>query len=186
MTIPTLDVNANKVIKKLKEVKLCDGKGIPEPAFRWLALPQADTNKKINEILRGLSEWWSIAGNRRQITARIAYIIRYSIAKLYAAKFKKSVATIFKIGGNDLGKPIGEKAKSIVGKDVNRNKIKGILFDRYHKIPKPKGNKIKPNWTPDFVKEIKENAPDFVRKLWESKRANSKNPLAQMMWRLEK
>lgn len=34
MTIPTLDVNMNKVIKRLKEVQFCDGNGTPEPAFR--------------------------------------------------------------------------------------------------------------------------------------------------------
>lgn len=71
---------------------------------------------------------------------------------MYAAKFKlPTVASVFKIGGNDLSKPIGSKVKSVVGTDEidvpeNRvGKLDGILFDRYHKIPKPKGNKIKSN-----------------------------------------
>jgi hypothetical protein len=74
---------------------------------------------------------------------------------MYAAKFKmKTVARVFKLGGNSLNKPLGVKAKSIVGVDeshiskvydqhgvkYSRN-IPGILFDRYHKIPKPGGNK---------------------------------------------
>jgi group II intron reverse transcriptase/maturase len=155
MTIPTLDVNMKRVIARLSEAKFCDGNGNPKPTFRYLRLPQSETNIKVNYILRGLSEWWSIAGNRRAALARLAYIIRYSIAKVYAAKFKqKTVAAIFKIGGNDLSKPIGVRAKSVIGADEldtpqgSKNKLTGILFDRYYKIPKPKPSKLNPNWIP--------------------------------------
>lgn len=150
MTIPTLDVNLEKVISRLAEAGFCDKGGNPIPAFRFLRLPQSETNNKINSMLRGLSEWWSIAGNRQRAVAYTAYILRYSIAKVYAAKFKmKTVARVFKIGGNDLGKPLGERAKSVVGVDESGTphkgkNLKGILFDRYNKIPKPKGNKLKP------------------------------------------
>ena len=64
------------------------------------------------------------------------------------------MAAVFKIGGNDLSKPIGVRAKAVVGLDEKdtpqglKKKLTGILFDRYHKIPKPKGNKFKPDWTP--------------------------------------
>lgn len=159
MTIPTLDVNMKKVIARLAEAKFCDGDGNPLPAFRFLRLPQSETNIKVNYILRGLSEWWSIAGNRRQAIARVAYIIRYSIAKMYAAKFKLgTTAKVFKIAGNSLSKPIGLRAKSVVGADEKdipqgiKKKLTGILFDRYHKIPKPKGNKLKPDWKPEYIK----------------------------------
>jgi group II intron reverse transcriptase/maturase len=152
MTIPTLDVNMKRVIARLYEAKFCAGNGNPIPAFRFLRLPQSEVNTKVNYILRGLSEWWSIAGNRRQAIARVAYIIRYSIAKVYAAKFKlRTMAAVLKIGGNDLSKPIGVRAKSVIGTDEidtpqgHKQKLAGIIFDRYHKIPKPKGNKIKPN-----------------------------------------
>jgi group II intron reverse transcriptase/maturase len=56
MTIPTLDVNMKRVIARLAEANFCDGSGKPEPAFRFLRLPQSETNIKINYILRGLSE----------------------------------------------------------------------------------------------------------------------------------
>jgi group II intron reverse transcriptase/maturase len=154
ITFPTLDVNMKKVIARLSEANFCDRSGNPKPAFRYLRLPQSETNIKVNNILRGLSEWWSIAGNRRAALARVAYIIRYSIAKVYAAKFKmKTVATVFKIGGNDLSKPIGVKAKSVMNRVktsakvvrcASKKKLTGILFDRYHKIPKPKPNKLNP------------------------------------------
>jgi hypothetical protein len=57
MTIPILDVNMVKVIARLKEVNFCDDSGNPTPAFRLLRMPQAYTNAKANQILRGLSEW---------------------------------------------------------------------------------------------------------------------------------
>ena len=145
------------MIARLSEAKFCAGDGNPLPAFPGCGSAEQDfydyhkaggteTNIKVNYILRGLSEWWSIARNRRQAIARVAYIIRYSIAKVYAAKFKiGTMAKVFKIAGNSLSKPIGMRAKSVVGADEKdtpqgtKKVLTGILFDRYHKIPKPKG-----------------------------------------------
>lgn len=146
MTIPTLDVNMEKVISSLADANFCDKSGFPLPIFKFLRLPQSEINDKINFILRGLSEWWKIAGNKKRAVARVAYILRCSVAKLYAAKFKlPTVASVFKIGGHDLSKPIGIRAKSVVGLDekdipLNKKKLKGINFDKYHKIYK--GNKF--------------------------------------------
>lgn len=194
MTIPTLDVNMKRVIARLSDANLCEGDGKPSPAFQFLRFPQSFVNTRVNYILRGLSEWWSIAGNRRQALARVAYIIRYSIAKVYAAKFKlKTVAAVLKIGGIDLSKPIGVRAKSVVGLDEKdtpqglKKKLTGILFDRYHKIPKPKGNKLKPNWTPEYLKALQkgDNFDIFLKAIWDVRGKTAKNPLASMAWRLE-
>lgn len=195
MTIPTLDVNMKKVIARLSEANFCDGNGNPTPAFRYLRLPQSETNLKVNYILKGLSEWWSIAGNRRAALARLAYIIRYSVAKVYAAKFKlKTVAAIFKIGGNDLSKPIGVRAKSIVGADESdtpqgsKKKLTGILFDRHYKIPKPEPSKLNPKWIPEYMKALQkgDNLENFIKEIWNSKAQKAKNPLASTAWRLAK
>lgn len=70
---------------------------------------------------------------------------------MYAAKFRlKTAAAVFKIGRNDLSSPIGVRAKSVIGVDesitVNpNNKLVGIKFSEYHKIPSPVGNKINAN-----------------------------------------
>nr|AYE93208.1 hypothetical protein C0995_000009 [Termitomyces sp.] len=194
MTIPTLDVNMKRVVARLSEANFCHGDGKPLPAFRFLRLPQSQTNVKVNYILRGLSEWWSIAGNRRQALARVAYIIRYSIAKVFAAKFKlRTTAAVFKIAGKNLSKPIGAKVKSVIGADEKdtpqgqKKKLTGILYDRYHKIPKPKGNKLKPSWTPEYLKVLQkeESFENFLKGIWTTKGAAAKNPLAAMAWRLE-
>lgn len=196
MTIPTLDVNMKRVIARLTQANFCDGDGRPKPAFRFLRLPQSEVNQKVNYILRGLCEWWSIAGNRRQAVARVAYIIRYSIAKVYAAKFKlRTVAAVFKLGGNALDRPIGARVKSVVGADeVNtpkgkKEKLKGILYDRYNTIPRPQGNKLKPNWVTEHMLPLRDkdmNVAKFIELIWKSKRAVAKNPLAAMGWRLER
>lgn len=195
MTIPSLDVNMKRVIARLRQGNFCLGDGRPTPAFRFLPLPQSEVNKKVNYILRGLSEWWSIAGNRRQAIARVGYIIRYSIAKVYAAKFKlPTVAAVFKIGGNNLSKPIGARAKSVVGGDeINtpsgkKEELKGILFDRYHRIPKPQGNKLKPGWVPEYMIPLQREETDlgkFLEHIWDTRKSDAKNPLAAMAWRLE-
>lgn len=188
MTIPILDVNMEKVIARLTQAGFCDGNGDPKPVFRWLRLPQADSNVKANQILRGLSEWWSIAGNRRPAVARAAYIIRYSVAKMYAAKFKlPTVAAVFKRGTNNLSIAIGARIKSIVGVDANRDKIKGILFDRYHKIPKPKGNKMLTSSRPLYERTLRNvtDLEELVKQLSQSNTSGSKNPLEQMGRRLE-
>ena len=178
--------------------KFCDGSGNPTPAFRYLRLSQSETNIKVNYILRGLSEWWSIAGNRRAALARLVYIIRYSVAKVYAAKFKfKTVAAIFKIGGNDLSKPIGVRVKSVIGADEpdtprrregSKNKLTGILFDRYHKIPKPKPSKLNPNWIPEYMKALQkgDNLENLIKEIWKTKGQKAKNPLASTAGRLDK
>lgn len=186
ITIPTLYVDMNKVIQRLKEKGFCDGSGKPLPCFRFLRYPQSETNNKINMIIRGLCNWWSIANNRKQATARMAYILRYSIAKVYAAKFKlKTVARVFKIGGNDLMKPIGNTKKSAVGViDNQKTKIKPVLYDKYWKIPERKGSKLLNNWKPEYLKSLESNdVESFIKHITESKMSN---PLKSMGWRLQK
>ena len=56
MTIPTLDVDMDRVIKRLSAVGYCDGTGDPRPMFKHLQPPQSETNMEINYILRGLAE----------------------------------------------------------------------------------------------------------------------------------
>jgi hypothetical protein len=66
--------------------------------------------------------------------------------------------------------------------------LQGILYDKYHKIPKPEGNKLKPNWKPDYLilLEKANNYSKFMESLKEEPKSTSKNPLALMGWRLDK
>jgi hypothetical protein len=66
----------------------------------------------------------------KQNIADTYYILRYSIANVYAANFKlKKVENVFKIGGVDLSKPLGALKKSVVGLDVSGRPPKENLKD---------------------------------------------------------
>ncbi|YP_008475037.1 hypothetical protein, partial (mitochondrion) [Candida oxycetoniae] len=184
MIIPTIYINMKKVISLLSELRFCDGSGKPIPNFRFINLSQYESNKRINMILYSLCNWWSIANDRKQKVAYVAYILRYSLAKVYAAKFKaNTVAAIFKLGGNNLSHPIGAKRKSAVG-ILNKVKIPGILYDRYHKIPKRGSSKLFNKWKPDYIKAIENNnTEELIMYLNES---YASNPLHSLKWQLQK
>lgn len=192
MTVPRITIDLKKVISKLALLGICDGSGNPKPLFRYLRYPQIETNVRINRILNGLSNWWSIAHNRKQAVAFAAYLFRYSIAKMYAAKFHlHTVAAVFKLGRNDLSKSIGVKLKSVVGVgNTTRDKnIPGILFDRYHKIPAPLSDTAVKNWMADHEKILRTTRlKDFMIFLQkEGLRSNDSNPIVRRLgWRLDR
>lgn len=124
----------------------------------------------------------------------MAYICRYSIAKVYAAKFKlKTVASVFKIGGNDLSKPIGVRAKSVIGAvetdthQGSNKKLTGILFDRAHKIHEHKESKIikKGIQEDNLALQIVNKGVNYSKESWDLKEQIAINPLASRAWKLE-
>lgn len=188
MFLHTLDVDSARIIARLHETGFCDGSGNPKPNFRYMSLPQAETNSKVNAILRGLSNWTRISGNRRTCLARYAYILRYSTGKMYAAKFKlKRVSAVFKAGGNDLSKPIGRRIKSVT-EAVDGKLMEGILFSNYYKIPKREPPKLPKTWKPKYIQNL-ENETDlesFTEMIAKSGRSSSKDPLIAAGWRLSR
>lgn len=103
----TLMADQEKVIKRLKEGGFCDGKGDPEPCFRYMHQTQSLTNSRVRTLILGLCNYYKLANNRRRFTHRISYILRHSIAKMYAAKYKLGTrAQVFKRGGKSLSLPL--------------------------------------------------------------------------------
>jgi RNA-directed DNA polymerase len=202
MSLNTLNVDLKRVTKALASKGFCDGSATPKPQFKFLQLPQSEINLKINSILKGLSEWWKYAGNRRQALSYASYILRFSTAKLYAAKFGlKRVAAVMKRCGRDLSKPASTHKRSLVGVDDARieawqnsaldtektpkpvkREIPGILFHRYPLTP---GSKKVPlgNFKPKYLEFLEsEDFESLKAKLAES-RADL-NPLSLTHWRL--
>lgn len=199
MTLPTLNLDLDRLIKSLKQKGFCDGAGKPIPNFQMLNMPQSESNERINSILRGLSEWWKFAGNRRAALAFTSYILRFSTAKMYAAKFKlKRVAAVLKITGRDLARPIGRRMKSILGatderidqwaKSVGQDdetvkrQVPGILFSSYSDTPEPFRPVIK-NFKPKHIKMLEENDLHSLKEEI-ARGSKDKNPLKALSWGL--
>lgn len=111
-----------KVIKRLSENKISDKNGDPKPCFQHMHQPQSLTNARIRAGLIGLCNYYKLANNRIRFTSRIAYIMRHSVAKMYAAKYKlKNRAQIFKRAGRGLDRPLiarqGDKALGVEDKE---------------------------------------------------------------------
>lgn len=185
MSIPTLDVDRNKVIGKLSAAGYCDKSGRPVPNFKLLQLPQSETNLKINYILQGLANWWSIAGNRKVMIWHVNYILRASVAKMYAAKFKlKTMKAVYRIAGNDLSKPIGNRSKSVIGViEGVTNKLQGIKYSKYHIIPISEGNKIGNEWKPRYMELLDKAESDekLIKEIWTQGISKNINPLSNLV-----
>lgn len=151
-----LKADIKKVKKRLFEKGFCKKNGYPIPNFSYLNETQYGTIIKVSYILRELASYYKLARNYRDFMSRINYILRYSTAKMFAAKFRiSSIAKIFAIAGKDLKKPLSNKAtkskKSVIGqreeriyeylaKDQKKKKDKfqfaiGVPYTKFNDIP---------------------------------------------------
>lgn len=145
-----------KVIRRLAEKGFCDKSGDPKPNFRYYQYPQDKSVKVVGNILRGLADYYHLADSKRQCVNRLSYIMRSSLAKTYAAKFKLgSSAKVFKRGGKDLSRPIKVKGDSpplsvSVGKRSDRaerpRRPAAFPFTKYREIPRPDRMGLTRDW----------------------------------------
>jgi group II intron reverse transcriptase/maturase len=156
-------VDNNKVIKVLANKKFCTQDGSPRPCFTYFQDPQSNTVAKAKSIIQGIDNYYQIANNRRAFTSRVVYIIRDSIARVFAAKFKlRTRRQVYAKGGKDLSRPIdaktGKTAKGATDAQANAwaeeagGRIKGsmpkIPYTKYGSIPKPTLAPLPQNWNP--------------------------------------
>ena len=127
----SLMIDIPKVIKKLNSKGFCDEKGFPIMHPAYIAPSQVDTNALMAAVMNGYYEWFKIGKNRQKAMDLVLYIIRFSIAKTYAAKYKLgSIRKIFQIAGYDLGKPIRVDSRhKIIGLDDS-------LVDKWESVGK--------------------------------------------------
>ena len=212
--ILTLGADMKKQKTKLLAQKYINGEGEPLPCFGLLRLPQSEANMRINSVLRGLSNWFEYAGNRRIVLAWIAYVLRCSLAKMYAAKYKLgTMAQVFKRGGGDLSRPLKAREgfshvgvtdrqimkweESVTGKGTPR-KITPVLFDKYFKIPKPNKTPLAKGWLPrhekiiasiyekDGGQSLEKERQKLIDLIQARARSSSTDPMERLAWRLSK
>nr|UCS09810.1 hypothetical protein [Percursaria percursa] len=156
-------VDNSKVIKALANKKFCTQDGSPRPCFTYFQDPQSYTVAKAKSIIQGIDNYYQIANNRRASTSRVVYIIRDSIARVLAAKFKlRTRRQVYAKGGKDFSRPIDAKTgKTVIGATDAQAKIwakeaggqiKGpmpkIPYVKYGTIPKPTLAPLPQNWNP--------------------------------------
>lgn len=174
-----LKPDIQKIKKRLANHGFCKKNGLPIPNFTFLSETQYGTIIKASRVLRGIANYYKLARNYRDFVSQINYIIRYSVAKLFAAKYRLgSIAKVFAIAGKDLKSPLNSKSlrtkKVTVGQTeekiyyylesigIPRNKLDdrtklsvGIPFTKYNEIPKPDLTPLTKNFSLSFIETIK-------------------------------
>lgn len=92
-----------KVLNRLASFGFCKPNGEHIPCFKWYYLPPATMNVRVKAFLNSFAYYYQLSSNLTMTLNRFDYIIRSSIAKMYAAKLKlKTRAKVYKIHGRGL------------------------------------------------------------------------------------
>lgn len=157
---PVIRADIPKVFKSLSIKGFCNTQGFPVEHTGYIAITQGETNRIMNTILNEYKEWLFFATNRRRALNVVKYVIIFSIAKTYAAKFDlKTVRKVFSIAGKGLNKPLKTDQRRRLGltehiykakilppiriNDYSTNKLEGVgygeLASRSNNLRKLKG-----------------------------------------------
>ena len=118
-----------KVLKRLKERGFCTGTGEPIAKGLWTSLDADQIIQLYSSVNRGLQNYYRFVDNWKQYS-RIQYILKFSLAKTLAQKYKISVPQVFQRFGKDLSlliKGQGGKADRQVCFYLNRDWTKNRL-----------------------------------------------------------
>ena len=91
----------DKVLKRLKERGFCSGTGEPTAKGLWTSLDADQIIQLYSSINRGLQNYYRFVDNWKQCS-RMQYILKFSLAKTLAQKYKISVPKVFRRFGKDL------------------------------------------------------------------------------------
>lgn len=99
--LPTLKVPTLKLVERLHQKGFCDAEGFPTSQAKWLLLDADQIIRLYNGILHGLLNYYRFVDNFASLS-RIQYILRYSLAKTLAHKYRRSMSEIFRTHGRNL------------------------------------------------------------------------------------
>ncbi|GMY29833.1 nuclear intron maturase 2, mitochondrial [Fagus crenata] len=163
-TLLSVTASLKQCIKQFRKLNFLKGDRDPDPqpCFRMFHATQAHTNAQMNKFLSTMVEWYRFADNRKKIVNFCSYIIRGSLAKLYAAKYKlRSRAKVYKIGSRNLSRPLKEKkGQSPEYHNLLRmglvESIDGLHYTRMSLVPETDYSPFPNNWRPDHEKALLE------------------------------
>ncbi|CAL1401802.1 unnamed protein product [Linum trigynum] len=163
-TLLSVTASLKQCIKQFRKLQFLKGDRDPDPqpCFRMFHATQAHTNAQMNKFLSTMVEWYRYADNRKKIVNFCSYILRGSLAKLYAAKYKlRSRAKVYKIGARNLSRPLKEKkGSSPEYHNLLRmglvESIDGLQYTRMSLVPETDYSPFPNNWRPDHEKALLE------------------------------
>ncbi|KAI5655836.1 hypothetical protein M9H77_33023 [Catharanthus roseus] len=163
-TLLSVTASLKQCIKQFRKLKFLKGDRDPDPqpCFRMFHATQAHTNAQMNKFLSTMVEWYRYADNRKKIVNFCSYIVRGSLAKLYAAKYKlRSRAKVYKIGSRNLSRPLKEKkGQSPEYHNLLRmglaESIDGLQYTRMSLVPETDYTPFPAGWRPDHEKALLE------------------------------
>uniref|UniRef100_A0A2P2INF4 Putative mitochondrial protein ymf11 n=1 Tax=Rhizophora mucronata TaxID=61149 RepID=A0A2P2INF4_RHIMU len=180
-TLLSVTASLQQCIQQFRRLALVKGDKDPEPlpCTPMLYSGQAHTNAQMNKFLETLADWYKYADNRKKVVGFCAYIIRGSLAKLYAARYRlKSRAKVYKIASRNLSLPLRERSNNSAPEysDLLRmglvDVIEGVQFSRMSMIPSCDYTPFPRNWIPDheqvLLEYIKLQDPKFFFNLHKS------------------
>ncbi|KAL5731786.1 Nuclear intron maturase 1 [Ranunculus cassubicifolius] len=164
-TLLSVTASLQQCIRLFRRLRFVKGDKDPEPlpCTPMLYASQAHTNSQMNKFLETMADWYKYADNRKKIVGFCAYVIRSSLAKLYAARYRlKSRAKVYKIATRDLSRPLREHSNTAAPEysDLLRmgliDAIDGVQFSRMSAIPSCDYTPLARDWAPDHERVLHE------------------------------
>ncbi|XP_062012744.1 nuclear intron maturase 1, mitochondrial [Rosa rugosa] len=167
-TLLSVTASLQQCIRQFRRLAFVKGDKDPEPlpCTPMLYSSQAHTNSQMNKLLETMADWYRYADNRKKVVGFCAYVIRSSLAKLYAARYRlKSRAKVYSIATRDLSRPLRESSNNSAPEysDLLRmglvDAIEGVRFSHMSLIPSCDYSPFPRNWVPDHERLLR----DYIR-----------------------
>ncbi|GAV92279.1 RVT_1 domain-containing protein/Intron_maturas2 domain-containing protein [Cephalotus follicularis] len=164
-TLLSVTASLQQCIRQFRRIALVKGDKDPEPlpCNPMLYSGQAHTNAQMNKFLETMADWYKYADNRKKVVGFCAYVIRSSLAKLYAARYRlKSRAKVYGIASRDLSRSLRESSNNSAPEysDLLRmglvDAIEGVQFSHMSLIPSCDYTPFPRNWVPDHERVLRE------------------------------
>lgn len=164
-TLLSVTACLQQCIRRFRRLELLKGDKDPEPlpCNPMLYSGQAHTNAQMNKFLETMADWYRYADNRKKVVGFCAYVVRSSLAKLYASRYRlKSRAKVYKIASRNLSRPLSESSNNSAPEysDLLRmglvDVIEGVQFSHLAAIPSCDYTPFPRNWIPNHERLLRE------------------------------
>ncbi|KAK9070163.1 hypothetical protein SSX86_010563 [Deinandra increscens subsp. villosa] len=159
----SVTASVQQCIRQFRRLKFVKGDKDPEPlpCTPMLYCGQAQTNAQMNKFLETMADWYRYADNRKKVVGFCAYVIRNSVAKLYAARYKmKSRKKVFKKASRDLSRPLRQSMDNRTPEYAEllrlglADAIEGVRFSHMSMIPSCDYMPFPRKWVPDHERVL--------------------------------